>query len=307
MKIFPTIAQRLRHDYIKWRYRRAARRVLFTRPLNKGKLPFMLLSMVHTRDVVSYLVAAKSFAQYASPERIVVVCDPSISQSDRVTFKRHIPHIELRDATEFLDPLIPEGGTWERLHAIATYAPDNYIVQLDADTVTINPIHEVVHAISNGEAFVLGGEPGEEILTLNETSLKAKRFVGPNMHIQDLTEWKLGELDAPPQQMYVRGCSGFTGFPRNPNMRAKLLAFSAQMQALVGERWKTWGTEQVTSNYLVANAHGVKILPYAKYTTPNFSTGETAFLHFIGYTRFVNTQYERASQKVIQTLRSTLA
>ena len=90
-------------------------------------------------------------------------------------------------------------------------------------------------------------------------------------------------------------------------MRAKLLAFSAQMQALVGERWKTWGTEQVTSNYLVANAHGVKILPYAKYTTPNFSTGETAFLHFIGYTRFVNTQYERASQKVIQTLRSTLA
>ena len=260
--------------------------------------------MVHKRDVLSYLVAAKSFAQHANPRRIVVVCDPSVDQGDRKIFKHHIPHVELRNAAEFVDSQLPTGGCWERLLAISQYAKTDYVVQLDADTVTIRPIPEINAAIQSQSGFVLGEAPNQRPMSVIETSKLAKNLPYEARHIQDIAESKMAEACGDPDAMYIRGCAGFTGFPPSTAMNDKIVAYSLAMQRLIAERWSTWGTEQVTSNYIVANANGTKILPFPKYCTPDVGTNDTAFLHFIGYCRFVNMKYELTSKRVIQSLKS---
>jgi hypothetical protein len=116
----------------------------------------------------------------------------------------------------------------------------------------------------------------------------------------------MAEVDLPPGSMYVRGCAGFTGFPPTPGMLNRLLQFSLCMSGKIGMgRWSAWGTEQVASNFLVANAAGTQVLPYPKYGTPDAMNEETAFIHFIGSLRFVNDKYEKTSRTVIQRMAAT--
>ncbi|RZA31337.1 MAG: hypothetical protein EOP92_31730 [Lysobacteraceae bacterium] len=102
---------------------------------------------------------------------------------------------------------------------------------------------------------------------------------------------------------YVRGCAGFTGFPRSTEMREKMIDFSRRMSEKLGEDWKRWGTEQVTSNYLAANSPGIKALPFPKYGTPDCATSDTAFFHFIGSMRFINAKYDTTSRHAIALIK----
>ena len=299
MSLSQRIFRRLRADFYKKLYLRNVSRVLETQPITPGNLPFIALSMVHQRDVVSYLVAIKSFARFANPERIVVVCDPTIGEHEKSIFKRHIPHVEFRNAAEFRDPRIPVGGTWERLSAITQYSSESYIVQLDADTITLNQIAEVIFAINSNRGFVIGEKFEQEIMTRNEASNRALKTA--SKHVQSLSEQVLGDIDLS-DNLYVRGCSGFTGFPSKATMRELFFEFSAQMSERLGPRWKEWGTEQVTSNYLVANSSGAQILPYPKYCTPSHDFLESVFHHYIGEIRFINRKYECASLSIINAL-----
>lgn len=260
--------------------------------------------MVQKSDVISYLVAAKSFALQANPQKIVIVCDSSIDESDRAVLRKHIPHVELRDASEFVDSRVPRGGTWERLLAISKYVVDSYVIQLDSDTVTIKAVPEIGFSIKNATAFVLGEESAQQLLSFEGAHDHAKQFAGSRNHIQDQSELKMVELPNTIDRLYVRGCSGFTGFPPTRTMHEKLIEYSTEMEKLIGNRWIKWGTEQVTSNFLVANSNGVQILPFPKYASPDKATSETVFFHFIGYTRFVNSQYEKMSKKIIELLKS---
>lgn len=301
-----SIKQRLRRDYFRWQHTRAVRGVLQTPSLPAGNLPFILLSMVQKRDVLSYLVALKSFAAFANPQRVVVVCDPSIDAKDRDVLRQHVPHIELRAADEFVHPDIPRGGTWERLLAICSYAKENYVVQLDADTVTVGAPDAVLNAIERRVGFVLGEEARQSLLTLDQTTANAKADVWGQSHIQGFAEACMAEVGLPTSKLYVRGCSGFTGFPQSTEMLENLLQFSILMSSRIGSaRWSSWGTEQVTSNYLVANAAGTEVLPYPRYGTPNAMDEETVFIHFIGSMRFSDDKYEKTSRTVIQRMASS--
>jgi len=300
MSFVNRVKQRLRRDYIRWKYQRVARRILNTRPLAKGALPFTLLSMVHQRDVTSYLVAVKSFAYFLNPHRIVVVCDPSIGHEERAVLKRHIPHIDLRDAHEFTHPDIPRGGTWERLFAITGYAEESYVVQLDADTLTVRPIPEVLAAVQANCGFVISEVDDAPIRTLQATRDHAMPWLSePDPHIQAFAEVEMVNVGLPDDARYIRGCSGFTGFPRSSGLRGQMTDYSRRMTGKLGDGWKSWGTEQVTSNYLVSNAPGTRPLPFPKYGTPDHATADTAFYHFIGSLRFIDRKYEKASQYAI--------
>ncbi|MGX9217141.1 hypothetical protein ACWV27_01830 [Massilia varians] len=307
MSLLSRVIQRVKRDYFRAKYHKVVRQVLATPPLKQGSLPFMLLSMVHQRDVQSYLVALKSFTYFLNPERIVVVCDQSMTAADRATLKQHVAHIELRDADEFTHPDIPRGGTWERLFAIANFSPDNYVVQLDADTLTVRPIPEVLEAIRAGHGFVLGEMPDTPIRSLAETRANALPKLGPNAHVQSISEAEMANVGLPANARYVRGCSGFTGFPRSTSMREQMLDYSRRMGGKLGEDWKRWGTEQVTSNYLIANSAGTRALPFPKYGTPDCATGDTAFFHFIGSMRFINGKYEATSRHAITLIGSVPA
>ena len=307
MSLILRVLRRLRRDYFRFRHRQATRHILDTRPLHKGKLPFTLLSMVHTRDVQCYLVALKSFTHFANPQRIVVVCDPSISAHDRKLLTDHIPHVILREAADFTHPDVPRGGTWERLYAISEYVSEHYVIQLDADTVTIQPIPEVLDAIGRGAGFVLGELPQTPLRLLPAVREHALPWLKPGAHIQTITESEMVNLGLPPETLYVRGCSGFTGFPPSLTMQDTLVDFSRRMGRRLGADWSRWGTEQVTSNYLVANVNGTQALPFPKYGTPDCATGGTAFLHFIGPMRFINSKYERTARHAIDLINSSPA
>ena len=105
----------------------------------------------------------------------------------------------------------------------------------------------------------------------------------------------------------VSGCSGFTGFPANQDNVERLIDFSERMAASIGEAWWKWGTEQVSSNYLVANTHGARVLPYPKYSNPPDVNAHTVFCHYIGSHRFTNRNYELATRKIIRELKRNAA
>jgi hypothetical protein len=302
MSLINRIIQRVKRDYFKSRHHKVALKVMATTPAVRGDLPFMLLSMVHTRDVYVYLVAVKSFIHFINPERIVVVCDPSITDADRAVLKEQVPHIELRRADEFTHPDIPRGGTWERLFAISEYVRDNYVIQLDADTLTVRPIPEVLEAIRNQTGFVLGEMPDTPIRTLPAARENALPWMHPAAHIQGVAETEMVLVGLPENALYIRGCSGFSGFPRSDTMRETMLDFSRRMGGKFGARWSEWGTEQVTSNYVASNMPGTRALPYPKYATPDEATAETAFFHFIGSMRFINNKYEVTSRQAIRLI-----
>jgi len=302
MSLINRIIQRVKRDYFKSRHHKVALKVMATTPAVRGDLPFMLLSMVHTRDVYVYLVAVKSFIHFINPERIVVVCDPSITDADRAVLKEQVPHIELRRADEFTHPDIPRGGTWERLFAISEYVRDNYVIQLDADTLTVRPIPEVLEAIRNQTGFVLGEMPDTPIRTLPAARENALPWMHPGAHIQGVAETEMVLVGLPENALYIRGCSGFSGFPRSATMRETMLDFSRRMGGKFGARWSEWGTEQVTSNYVASNMPGTRALPYPKYATPDEATAETAFFHFIGSMRFINNKYEVTSRQAIRLI-----
>ena len=302
MSLIQAVIERVKRDYFRWDYARRARSVLATAPLSKGELPFLLLSMVQKRDVVPYLVAAKTFTRFLNPSRIVVVCDPSIDDADRAVLSAHIPHIELRRADEFTDPRIPRGGTWERLYAIAHYTELSYVIQLDADTVTTQTVAEVLAAVQADTAFTLVESQHTLIKPLTEVRTITLPKVKPDSHIQRKAEAIMATVGLPAEATYIRGCSGFAGFPKRTTMREEMLDFSGRMFAALGEDWKRWGTEQVTSNYLVANSPGALALPFPKFGTPNLATADTAFYHFIGSMRFINNQYGKTSERAIALL-----
>lgn len=303
MSLKKRITKRLNTTLNKFLYAQTTRGILSTAPLVPGELPFTALSMVHVRDVLSYLVAIKSFAMHANPRHVVIVCDPSIGERERKLFKKHIPHVELRRAEEFRHAMIPQGGCWERLSAISEYSREDYVVQLDADTVTVRPVPEVVSAIRGEHGFVLAEESDQRIVTLEETAERARPWVSPTVHIQGLSEALMVEAGLN-QPLYVRGCAGFTGFPKTDAMQAELFDFSTKMRKKTDARWSDWGTEQVASNYLVANAPDTVTLPFPMYGTPNKADDRTAFLHFIGSMRFTSRMYEKISGAIVGTLRS---
>lgn len=302
MNVVSRIVNRLRTDYFRSRYKKAARRVLTTPAISRGNIPYILLSMVQHSDVLSYLIAVKSFSRFLNPERIVIICDPSITPEDRAVFLKHIPHAELKSAGEFTHSKVPRGGCWERLLAISELSPEMYVVQLDADTVTSSDVPEVRSAVQGASGFVLGEANGQQLLSLRETSLIADTRLSPGAHIQTLSESTIAKIGLPENKLYVRGCAGFTGFPSDAEMRDTVIEFSARMYSTLGEQWWRWGTEQVTSNFAVANSRRTRILPFPKYCTPDLSTPETVFRHFIGSMRFINGKYERSSKLVIDQL-----
>lgn len=302
MSLIDRAITRIQRDLFSKLYYRKIQAIDATPPLDAGQMPFTLLSMVHHRDVLSYLVAAKSFARYTAPSRMIVICDPSIDDEDRRILKKHFPFIELADAVDFRHPDIPVGGTWERLFSISHFIESGYVVQADADTITFADPIEVRQAIASQHGFVIGEEPNQQLTTFASSSTLASSWIEPGAHIQAIAEWKLAAIGLPLETNYVRGCAGFTGFPQNNVMRARLLDFSRRMREAIGERWSDWGTEQVTSNYLAANFAGTTVLPYPKYCNPNDIDSTSVFAHFIGSQRFINRKYETASRKVIDAL-----
>jgi hypothetical protein len=78
------------------------------------------------------------------------------------------------------------------------------------------------------------------------------------------------------------------------------------MNEIIGEDWSKWGTEQVTSNFLIANSSPSKMMPFPKYSgyypPHNISYENTHFTHFAGHSRYKNGIYTEKAKIIVGTI-----
>ena len=300
-----SIIERLARRVAERRYLAATRAVLDTPPIAARDDGLVLFSMIGTRVLLPYLVAVKSLHERLGRGRVVLLDDGTLTREDKAELSHHCGDPQIISIASVDTGPCPTGGTWERLLTILDLRRDNYVIQLDSDTVTVGDIPEVAEAVAANRSFTIRGDEDAQILPLAEI---ARRHRGhPTDHVQAALEGRMAELSVPglADPLYVRGCSGFTGFARDPGGRDLAERFSQGAQALLGaDKWAEWGSEQVTSNFVTANAADPLLLPYDRYM--NFWNDgvpdDVRFVHFIGTYRFHRGAYRRHSREAIAAL-----
>lgn len=278
-------------------------------PINAGMTNFAVVSMLRHTDVTQYLVAIRSFVACApSPAEIHIINDDSLTDEDVSRLKRHIPHVQIVHISEIDTGDCPNGGTWERLKYIIDLSQKIYAIQMDADIFSRQSLDAVEEAIGQNRPFLLGAhmagnDSGTKVIPLSEASDFADQTDHP--HVQNQVEKQLRNLTLP-EQKYIRACSGFAGFAKQSVDWQTARNFSNQMEGLLKSdhySWTTWGTEQITSNFVLANAPDVLVLTVPEYINHDGSlfSGRERLFHFLGFARFENDTYRRLAVEFINT------
>ena len=266
----------------------------------------VIVSQVCHRDIAMYLVAVKSLGRYVRPHKVVVLDDTSLTQSDKEILQHHIQPIEIISIADVNNRNCPKGGTWERLLFISDHVPTSYVVQVDSDTLTVRVPEIVQIRIDGNVSFTLGEWPGQEVVCARAAANLVNHLVKDGSdHVQIVSESNLHRLTYDREPRYIRGCSGFAGFARGSFSRSAVERFSQGMANLIGEKkWSEWGSEQVTSNFIVANSEKAQVLPFPEYCfhSPTTDVESATFVHFIGSHRFHGGRYARLARRIIAQL-----
>ncbi len=300
---------RLRSRMAAATHARAISGILDTPPIVPKDDGLVLFSMIGSPVLLPYLVAVKSLWHQLQRGRIVLLDDGSLTGEDKAVLARHCGDPEIIPIESVKLDEFPKGGTWERFLTILDRRESDYWIQLDSDTVTMGPVDEVANAIARNRSFALLGGPEGEIGALPTREISQILYPeGPrDGHVQVRIESRLQDIDPAKGWKYVRGCSGFAGFAAQGMGRPLASAFLHEMEKMIGKEDTTiWGTEQVASNFHLANEPQPVMLPSARYI--NYFGEEwpqdTGFLHFIGTNRHDNGAYIAVSQAVIEALQS---
>jgi hypothetical protein len=257
-------------------------------------------------EVVMYLLAAKSFCgQLGRNPKVVILDDGTLTKSDNATLQAHIPEARVVHISEVSPDRCPKGSCWERLLLISDLVKDSYVVQLDSDTLTANSIAEVAQCIDANRCFTLLGDGSHpEIEPMVSACARSKTNLSPM--VQAVCERSFDLLPESASLKYVRGNAGFTGFAKGAIDREKIVWFSDLMRCIANEKWDEWGSEQVTSNLLIANSGNAHVLEFPKYLSywahADVPYDDASFIHFIGPHRFSNGFYVKSAGKIIAAL-----
>ncbi|MBO9694918.1 MAG: hypothetical protein J7499_01840 [Sphingopyxis sp.] len=294
-------------------HRAAARAVLDTPAVVPAGDGLVLFSMIGTRVLLPYLVAVKSLHAHLRRGRIVILDDGTLTDADRAILAEHLGNPQILAIADVDTGPCPRGGTWERLLTILDMRASDYVIQLDSDTVTLGDVPQIAAAIAENRSFTLRGDPDSQLLSFAELASRTDDdafLFNPAAHVQGAIECGLDRVSLPMREnpVYVRGCSGFAGFARGGDGRTLAEAFSREAERLLGaERWARWGSEQVTSNMVIANEPDPLLLPYDHYL--NFwNEGvppDARFVHFIGSYRFSGSAYIDATRAAVAALGRT--
>lgn len=298
----------------RWRAKREAGRhneailgVLETPPIRPARDGLVIFSMIGTGVLLPYLVAVKSLWSQLQRGRIAILDDGTLTASDRAVLAVHCGDPQILRLEDVPRGPFPQGGCWERLLTILDHRAGEYWLQLDSDTVTLGPVWELTRAIDSNRSFTLmgGADAPDEPLELGEFSRRYYPEGAADGHVQTRLESRLHRMAPGLGWRYLRGCAGFTGFAAGNGGRELAAAFLARMKGLIGpDDAAIWGTEQVASNFLIANEGAPVCLPYTRYL--NY-WGEpwdeaAAFVHFVGAHRHDNGAYVDASRQAIAAL-----
>jgi len=282
------------------------RAALRTPPIASVDTDLTLVSMVCHGETLMYLLAIKSFyRQLNRSARIVVLNDGSLDNVDRATLQSHFPGITIVPIASISTDSCPKGSCWERLFLINDLNQDSYIVQLDCDTLTLASIDEVRQCIESNRSFSLMGDRSyPEIEPMLDACARSKNNTSDQ--VQAICERTFEALPEASQLKYMRGNAGFAGFAKGSLSRPEIQRFSDLMKRLTAAKWDTWGSEQVTSNLLIANTERASPLQAPKYLShwahPEIDYDKSAFIHFIGPFRFAHGLYLRHAKRLISAL-----
>jgi hypothetical protein len=271
--------------YLKYaEFDRQTRRVLDTPPINYKDAPLAIVSMVSNLDPQMYIIAVKALYRRLGRGKIVAIVDADMPESSRDLIRKHLVKVDFVHLEDINPGKCQRGGTWERVFYCVTRSRNEYVIQIDADTFCFGDLSEVTSCVDQNRSFTLAeGLPKQPL-----ADWPAIWAQTPGSHIVNTFEQRAMEYPGANELLYVRGSSGFAGFAVGAFDTVRLEQFHVDMLAVHGERWKEWGTEQIASNYVVANSPGGLPLPHPKFST--FVGGEVpdpcSALHFIGTYRF---------------------
>lgn len=274
--------------------------VLKTAPVELNESSgLIVLSQSYHKDLLMFLIAAKTFARHVKPARFVVVDDGYTSEDQKV-IRSHLRQVDFIPRKSVSSPFCPAGGTWERLLTIADLSEQHYIVQLDSDIVTVADPVEVRECIKVGASFTLPTKQGRDFITSKEAAEGMKDSL--SNHVQVVAERALGTIPELSEKFYLRGCSGFAGFAKGAINRNDVEHISSLMSKKLGHKvWSSWGSEQFASNYLIANTALKSLLPFQQY--PYWELGASVrhakLIHFIGGDRFTSSAYRKIAMNAI--------
>ncbi|MFN3818363.1 hypothetical protein [Blastomonas sp.] len=298
---------RLRSRIDQRRHDAACRPVLATAPIVPADDGLVIFSMMGTAVLLPYLVAVKSLWTHLRRGRLAILSDGTLTPADRATLARQCGDPQIIEIADVDTTGFPVGGTWERLLTILDMRRDDYVIQLDSDTVTLGYPDVVADAIAANTSFTLLGGAEWEIGAQTCTRFTPPTDVPASAenHIQTRMERALAQIADADQLRYIRGCSGFTGFARGDGGRALAAHFAHEMQRLLGrDAMHEWGTEQVTSSFVIANDPGAVLLPYRQYG--NYWgepwAADCRFMHFVGAHRHDGSAYRDATAAALAAM-----
>jgi len=264
----------------------------------------LTVSMVSHADVFMYLLSVKSFYRYVGRGQVTILDDGSLTDFDKDVLREHIRGCRIVRAQDVETHPCPSYISWRRLLYIADAVQGSYVVQLDSDLLSLGDLPEVREAAEANTSFVLGTWRNQEIEPAVSLARRSRDRAGHVQHVQAAAERSLDALPNPESLRYVRGCAGFSGFARGSFDRSDVENFSKNMREILGAQWENWGSEQTTTNYIVANSESATVLPFPKYA--GFRPREhqqSVFVHFSGIHRFEDGVYERLARRTIGELR----
>src|SRR3546814_20226593 len=85
------------------------------------------------------------------------MADGSVTGPFRSVLRQHLVNPQIISIRDIDTGPCPRGGTWERLLTILDLCADDYVIQLDSDTVPIGPVPHIQQAIAANSSFPLLG------------------------------------------------------------------------------------------------------------------------------------------------------
>jgi len=293
-------------------YIHQVRGVLDTPPLVPRDDGVIVYSMIGTKVLLPYLVAVKSLHHFLRRGRVVILDDGTLTDADKAVLAHHLGKPEILSTAKVDTHGCPTYSSWKRLFALLELRRENYVIQLDSDTVTIGDVPLVTELVDRKTSFILRGEDGVAFTDPATIARQARAYAlapGEKAHVQLAMEAEMDRVSIPGHDKlrYVRGCAGFAGFAPDPGGSRLAEQFSAEASRLLGfDHWSRWGSEQVTSNFLISNEAGSQLLPYDQYC--NFWNEpfgpDMRFIHFIGTYRYHGGVYGRVSRQMIARLKA---
>lgn len=294
---------RLRRGIQRWKFNRGIGGVLSTPPLHIVDAPLSIISMVSNADVPMYLLSLKSFYRRIGRGKVIAIIDRDMPESNRDTLRRHIVGIRFAILEDIDVGTCQRGGTWERLVYLIDHARTEYAIQLDSDTLTCGgDLSEIIECVDTNTAFTLGSNAGRPIESMLSVAEFARTI--PTDYVGVIAERLFERYPNGANLKYVRGSSGLAGFAVGGFDRAQLEDFHREMELLLKERWREWGSEQCGSNFAVANSKRAIVLPFPKYANfvPHIERGTSSFFHFIGSYRYAGNHFVSLGQTEIEGL-----